>query len=113
MLGPRRVLVPLGFVHAAALGAIVAGTEAGATAAPTPDATPDPAAPPMLEVRGLDVVFGSGSQAVRVLKGVDLTSGTVPDPEALAKLEELGRTLDSAEVQQATENLEAWARENC
>ncbi|WP_182478434.1 ABC transporter ATP-binding protein [Clavibacter phaseoli] len=47
-----------------------------ATAAPTPDATPDPAAPPMLEVRGLDVVFGSGSQAVRVLKGVDLTVGT-------------------------------------
>ncbi|MBF4630113.1 ABC transporter ATP-binding protein [Clavibacter michiganensis subsp. phaseoli] len=52
-----------------------AGTT-GATAAPTPAATPDPAAPPMLEVRGLDVVFGSGSQAVRVLKGVDLTVGT-------------------------------------
>lgn len=52
-----------------------AGT-AGATAAPTPAATPDPAATPMLEVRGLDVVFGSGSQAVRVLKGVDLTVGT-------------------------------------
>ena len=33
MLGPRRVLVPLGFVHAAALGAIVAGTEAGAPVA--------------------------------------------------------------------------------
>ncbi|RII90028.1 ABC transporter ATP-binding protein [Clavibacter michiganensis] len=52
-----------------------AGTT-GATAATTPAATPDPAAPPMLEVRGLDVVFGSGSQAVRVLKGVDLTVGT-------------------------------------
>jgi MFS family permease len=32
-LGPRRVLVPLGFVHAAALGAIVAGTEASAPVA--------------------------------------------------------------------------------
>ena len=32
-LGQRRVLVPLGFVHAAALGAIVAGTEAGAPVA--------------------------------------------------------------------------------
>jgi MFS family permease len=31
--GQRRVLVPLGFVHAAALGAIVAGTEAGAPVA--------------------------------------------------------------------------------
>ena len=30
MLGQRRVLVPLGLVHAAALGAIVAGAEAGA-----------------------------------------------------------------------------------
>ena len=29
-LGQRRVLVPFGFLHAAALGAIVAGTEAGA-----------------------------------------------------------------------------------
>jgi ABC-type glutathione transport system ATPase component len=48
----------------------------GATGAPTPVAAPDPTAPPMLEVRGLDVVFGSGSQAVRVLKGVDLTVGT-------------------------------------
>jgi MFS family permease len=32
-LGQRRVLVPLGFVHAAALGALVASTEAGAPAA--------------------------------------------------------------------------------
>jgi hypothetical protein len=37
----------------------------------------------------------------------------VPDPETLAKLEELGKSLDSAEVQQASANLEAWARENC
>ncbi|MCJ1710662.1 ABC transporter ATP-binding protein [Clavibacter michiganensis subsp. phaseoli] len=48
----------------------------GATGATASAAAPDPAAPPMLEVRGLDVVFGSGSQAVRVLKGVDLTVGT-------------------------------------
>ena len=30
----------------------------------------------MLEVRGLDVAFGSGGRAVRVLNGVDLTIGT-------------------------------------
>jgi ABC-type glutathione transport system ATPase component len=48
---------------------------AHATGSPAPAVAPDPAAPPMLEVRGLDVVFGSGSQAVRVLKGVDLTVG--------------------------------------
>lgn len=59
------------------------------------------------------VIADNFAKIAEALKDVDLTSGTVPDPEALAKLEELGRTLDSAEVQQATENLEAWARENC
>jgi len=45
----------------------------------SPSAIPaprDPDGPPMLEVRGLDVVFGSGSQSVRVLRGVDVTVGT-------------------------------------
>ena len=46
------------------------------------------------------------------LKGVDLTSGT-PSPEALAKLQELGASMDSAEVQQATQHIEAWVQENC
>ena len=59
------------------------------------------------------VIADNFAKIAEALKDVDLTSGAVPDPEALAKLEELGRTLDSAEVQQATENLEAWARENC
>ena len=59
------------------------------------------------------VIADNFAKIAEALKDVDLTSGTVPDPEALAKLEELGRTLDSAEVQQATETLEAWARENC
>jgi hypothetical protein len=47
------------------------------------------------------------------LKGIDLTSGETPSPEALAKLQELSTKLDTPEVRQATENLEAWARENC
>jgi hypothetical protein len=59
------------------------------------------------------VIADNFAKLAEALQGVDLSSGAVPDPETLAKLEELGRTLDSAEVQQASENLEAWARENC
>jgi hypothetical protein len=59
------------------------------------------------------VIADNFAKIAEALQGVDLTGGGVPDPETLAKLEELGRSLDSAEVQQASENLEAWAREHC
>ena len=58
------------------------------------------------------VVADNFAKIAEALKGVDLTSGAT-DPETIAKLQELGQTLDSAEVREATENLEAWARENC
>ncbi len=58
------------------------------------------------------VVADNFAEIAEALKGVDLTSGAT-DPETIAKLQELGQTLDSAEVREATENLEAWARENC
>ena len=47
------------------------------------------------------------------LKGVDLASGKTPDAETLAKLQEAATSLDSAEVQQASKNIEAWAQANC
>jgi hypothetical protein len=59
------------------------------------------------------VIADNFAKLAEALKDVDLTSGAVPDPETLAKLEELGRSMDSAEVQRASQNLEAWARENC
>jgi hypothetical protein len=58
------------------------------------------------------VVADNFAKIAEALKGVDLTSGAT-DPETIAKLQELGQSLDSAEVREATENLEAWARENC
>ena len=58
------------------------------------------------------VVADNFAEIAEALKGVDLTSGAT-DPETIAKLRELGQSLDSAEVREATENLEAWARENC
>jgi hypothetical protein len=47
------------------------------------------------------------------LKGVDLQSGKTPSPAALAKLQELAASMDSAEVQQASAHIEAWAKANC
>jgi hypothetical protein len=47
------------------------------------------------------------------LKGVDLTSGKAPSPEVLAKLQELSQSMDSPKVQQATQHIEAWVKENC
>ncbi len=47
------------------------------------------------------------------LKGVDLTSGKAPSPEALAKLQELSQSMDSPEVKQASKHIEAWVKENC
>ena len=37
-------------------------------------------------------------------------SGETPSRRTLAKLQELGQSLDTAEVQQATDNIEAWAQ---
>jgi hypothetical protein len=47
------------------------------------------------------------------LEGVDLSSGATPDAETLAKLQAAVASMDQPEVQQASENIEAWATENC
>ncbi|GAA0966174.1 ABC transporter ATP-binding protein [Frigoribacterium faeni] len=46
------------------------------TTATVPEGATRASSESMLEVRGLDVAFGSGGRAVRVLNGVDLTIGT-------------------------------------
>jgi hypothetical protein len=61
----------------------------------------------------LAVLAGAMDEISEALKDVDLTSGATPDPETLQKLQELSQTLDNAEIQQASQNLEAWATENC
>ena len=59
------------------------------------------------------VIAENFSKIAEALKGVDLTSGQTPSPEALAKLQELSKSMDSAEVQQATQNIEAWVSQHC
>lgn len=47
------------------------------------------------------------------LKGVDLQSGTTPSPEALAKIQQVLSSMNSAEVTRASAHIEAWAQKNC
>jgi hypothetical protein len=59
------------------------------------------------------VIADNFSKIAEALKGVDLTSGQAPSPEALAKLQELSASMDSTEVQQATQHIEAWVSQHC
>ena len=59
------------------------------------------------------VIAENFKKIAEALKGVDLTSGQTPSPEALAKLQELSQSMNSSEVQQATQNIEAWVQKNC
>ncbi len=60
-----------------------------------------------------EVLAKNFSKIAEALKGVDLQSGQTPSPEALAKLQQLASSMDSAEVRQATAHIEAWAKANC
>ena len=59
------------------------------------------------------VIAKNFAKIAEALKGVDLTSGQTPSPEALAKLQEVTASMDSAEVQKATQHIEAWVTKNC
>jgi hypothetical protein len=60
-----------------------------------------------------EVLAANFRELAEALQGVDLTSGEAPSPEVLQKLQEVSSKLDTPEARQATENIEAWARENC
>ena len=59
-----------------------------------------------------EVIAEAYGKIAEALEGVDLTS-TTPDPEALAKLQELSSEIDQAELQEANTNITAWVTENC
>ena len=59
------------------------------------------------------VIADNFAKIADALKGVDLQSGETPSPEVLAKLQEVSASMDSAEVQQASQNIEAWVTEHC
>ena len=59
------------------------------------------------------VIADNFAKIADALKDVDLSSGATPSAEDLEKLQELAKTLDSAEVQEASANIEKWTQENC
>ena len=60
-----------------------------------------------------EVVAENFGKIAEGLKDLDLGSGATPSSEDLQKLQELTASLDSAEVREASENISAWAEENC
>jgi hypothetical protein len=53
------------------------------------------------------------AEITTALKGIDLTGAAAADPETLAKLQELGEKFSDPKYQQASQNIEAWAKDNC
>jgi hypothetical protein len=60
-----------------------------------------------------EVLADNFRELAEALEGVDFSSGEAPSPEDLAKIQEITQSMDSAEVQEASRNIEAWANENC
>ena len=59
------------------------------------------------------VLADNFKEFAEALEGVDLSSGATPDAETLAKLQEAATSMDQPEVQQASQNIEAWVKANC
>jgi hypothetical protein len=60
-----------------------------------------------------EVLAANFRELAEALEDLDLSSGETPSPEDLAKLQEVSQSLDTPEVREAAENIEAWAEENC
>lgn len=68
------------------------------------DAAPD-------EIKEDMAVLAEGiSKYAEALQGVNLTQ---PSAEDIAKLQEISQSFDSADLQEASTNIEAWVTENC
>jgi hypothetical protein len=103
-------LASIGAKFTEALGATGAGTDYETTTKlldELADKAPD-------EIKDdLAVLAAAWKDIAAALKDVDLTSGQAPSAEVLAKLQELGTKFNTPKLQQASENLAAWAQEHC
>ena len=61
----------------------------------------------------LATIAGAWEEIAEALGDVDLSSGGTPSAEDLQALQELGTRLSTTELTQASENIAAWATENC
>ena len=60
-----------------------------------------------------EVIAENFADIAEVMKDIDLAAGEQPSAEDLAKLQELTSSLNSAEVTQASANIQKWTEENC
>ena len=60
-----------------------------------------------------ETIANAYSQIAGDLKGVDLSSGKVPDAATLAKITKLGAEFSGPKFTQAIQNIEAWVTKNC
>jgi uncharacterized phage infection (PIP) family protein YhgE len=66
------------------------------------------------EIRGdLAVLAENITKYADALKDLDLSAGSVPNADQIAKLQELSAGFDTEELQQASQNVEAWVESNC
>ena len=60
-----------------------------------------------------EVLAKNFKKIAEALKGIDLQSGKAPSADQAAKLQQALASIDNAEVQAATQHIEAWATKNC
>ncbi len=66
------------------------------------------------EIKGdYEVIAKNFKKIAEAFKGVNLQSGQAPSADQAAKLQQVLASIDNAEVQKATQHIEAWAKANC
>jgi hypothetical protein len=71
------------------------------------DKTPDAIRP------DFETIADAYSKIAENLKGVDLSSGKVPDAATIAKISKLGSEFSGPKFTQAISNIETWVTKNC
>ncbi len=61
----------------------------------------------------LEVLAGGVAEMAKALEGVDFSSGSTPNAEQLAKLQEAITSIDTPALTEASTNVEKWATANC
>lgn len=61
----------------------------------------------------LEVFAEEFAAFAEAIAGVDLSGGTTPSADDIAKIQEATAAFDDPRIQEASANIEAWAQENC
>lgn len=106
--GECTELAAIGAKIAQAVGAQGGDVDASADYfAELADAAPD-------EIKDdLEVFAEEFSKFAEAIADIDLSGGTTPSADDIAKLQAASKAFDDPRIQEASSNIEAWAQENC